>query len=483
MILNLSLAGWRLKRVVRDAIAQFQPVTRTGVAVAVLQAGKTAFAGGFGLRDRERGLKANARTRFAIGSATKAFNSMLLAIHAANSRGAFSLDRPVTSFAPDFDIGGSRVGQITLVDMLSHQAGLPRNDALWYLGPFARDELYFRLRGLEQIDGAFRDKFLYNNLLYMTAGHVLESLIGTSWEQLVQKSILDKLGMTDTSFTSVGFARDGNYAKGYFKAAPIPVKNYGSIGPAAEMNSTVLDLAKWVQMFLAKGLTSDGEVLLDRPAVERQYKELIATGAEGVSYGMGWYIGRLQSLPYVFHDGIADGYSSFVSFMPTRALGVIVLSNEHTPLAGSTLGGYWPLKVAEKVYDWLLNGRVTHNLTLPRLPDGARLFDLPLESESAFAGRSSADTGVVVDYCGIYSDMGYGDMTVGRVGLGLQLSYYGQSWPLKMLGGDVFSFTLHANGTDLTLRCKFLRDGDCKITGFVTRLTSDANVQVVFTRR
>ncbi|HUH85629.1 MAG TPA: serine hydrolase domain-containing protein, partial [Stellaceae bacterium] len=178
-----ALWDTRLKRVIGDAIADFQPVAQTGVAVAVLQNGGIAFSGGFGWRDRQSRKKVTARTVFPIGSATKAFNSMVLAIHAAPPHGNFTLDMPVTDYAPDFAMQQAKpTTDMTLVDMLSHQTGLPRNDALWYLGPFSRCQLYFRLRGLAQINGAFRTAFLYNNLMYMTAGHLLEYLTGSAWE-------------------------------------------------------------------------------------------------------------------------------------------------------------------------------------------------------------------------------------------------------------------------------------------------------------
>jgi len=45
-----------------------------------------------------------------------------------------------------------------------------------------------------------RDRFLYNNHLYVLAGYVAEVLEGQSWEQLVAEYLLQPLNMTSTTF-------------------------------------------------------------------------------------------------------------------------------------------------------------------------------------------------------------------------------------------------------------------------------------------
>ena len=46
----------------------------------------------------------------------------------------------------------------------------------------------------------FREKFLYNNHLYVLAGYVAEVLEHQSWEDLVSEYLLQPLGMTSTTF-------------------------------------------------------------------------------------------------------------------------------------------------------------------------------------------------------------------------------------------------------------------------------------------
>jgi CubicO group peptidase (beta-lactamase class C family) len=62
----------------------------------------------------------------------------------------------------------------------------------------------------------FRDGFIYNNWMYMLAGHVTEKLSGAPWEQMVKQKIWDPLGMTSTKIlTTPDDVTSGNVAKPY----------------------------------------------------------------------------------------------------------------------------------------------------------------------------------------------------------------------------------------------------------------------------
>lgn len=58
----------------------------------------------------------------------------------------------------------------------------------------------------------FRSQFLYNNYMYMLAGHVIERLTGSSWWEQTEKRILKPLGMTST-LTVEHLTRRNNRAK------------------------------------------------------------------------------------------------------------------------------------------------------------------------------------------------------------------------------------------------------------------------------
>ena len=473
MEVHTSLLGSAFEQVVRDAIASVQPVADSGVGVAVLKDGKLCFAAGFGLRDREAGRTVDPYTRFAIGSATKAFTSMVLSMYAQTR--ALSLSRPITTYLPDFTMQEARAsGSMTLEDILSQRTGLPRHDALWYLGPYTRAQLYYRLRYLMQLPGAYRNAFLYNNIMYTMAGHLLECRTGTKWEDIVQTRILDPLAMTATTFTLADLVGDPNHAKGYKKLDGVPLKDFDNIGPAGEINSTALDMATWIQLFLAKGVAPDGTVLIDPTNLERMYTGLTDVGNGTTFYGLGWYVGRLQGHRLVFHDGTADGNTAYVSFMPDDGLGVVLLTNQHCT---DDLIGIWPGKVAERLYDYLLNGHLTGTLRIPSLPvprDGIETVSLPAATTPADFSPN--------DYTGLYSDPGYGDMAVGLWGGGLRIIDYDREMALQPLSGDQFLMSLHAFATDFRVPVVFHRGSDGDVDSLAIRLERRVDA-IVFRRR
>ena len=477
MKIHCSNLGPDFAKAVKDAIHKLQPVDESGVAVAVVKDGHLAFAGGFGLRDRGAAAEVDAETCFAIGSATKAFTSMVISMHA--EQGKISLDVPIKQLLPDFQMKDPQAAsEMTLRDILCHRTGLAPHNSLWYLGPFTRSQLLYRLGYLDpfpvQGGTAFRTMFLYNNIMYMVAGHLLEILFGASYEDVVKTRILDPLGMTATSFTLADLTGSANYAKGYEKADQLPLKDFANIGPAAEINSNVLDMAKWVQLFLRKGLSSNGGVMISPPGLEQMYTAFMKTGdGTGTSYGLGWNIGTIQSNQQnkriIFHTGDADGNAAYVSFMPDDGLGVVVLTNQHcTPDLINT----WPDKVATAIYDHLLGDWVTGELCLP--PRAA-----------SPAGASGADGGAPApapalaspgDYTGMFSNPGYGDMVVNRSGNDLNISYYGLAWPLQPVSDMLFRFDVRGFGAVFPVFVKFARGSTGALDSFAASLVLQPTV-------
>lgn len=481
MEIYCSDLGPDFAQLVKDAIQGLEPVGHAGVAVAVVKDDKLGFAGGYGYRDRGTQARVNAETCFAVGSATKAFTSMAIAMHV--EEGKINLDVPVQQLLPDFQMKDPQASsQTTLRDILCHRTGLAPHNALWYIGPFDRSELFYRLRYLDSVavpgGTAFRTKFVYNNLMYGVAGHLLELLFGVSYEDILEARIFGPLGMTATSLSLADLTGCANYAKGYEKADELPLKDWTNIGPAAEVNSNVLDMAKWVQLFLRKGLTSTGSVLVSQTALEDMYAPLIGTDdGAGSGYGLGWYVGAVQSQladkRIIFHPGDADGNSAYVSFMPDEGLGVIVLTNQHCT---QDLVEIWPNKVATAIYDHLLHGQVTGRLVLPPRPGQ------PVAAANAAPMAAPAVAPAIAapgDYTGMFSNPGYGDMVVSRSGNNLNISYYGLTWPLKPLTDTIFRFDVLAFGADFPVFVQFVRGSSGAIESFTAPLVVQPAVLLI----
>jgi CubicO group peptidase (beta-lactamase class C family) len=487
MQIHCSKLGPDFEKIVKQAIQTHQPVADTGVAVAVLSNGELSYAGGFGFRDRAASEAVDVHTCFAIGSATKAFTSMAVSIFA--EQGTISLDAPIKQFLPDFKMADPEATRdATLIDILCHRTGLAPHNCLWYLGPFTRAQLLYRLRYLEPA-AAFRATYIYNNVMYMVAGQLLEELLGLSYEEIVRTRILNPLGMTATNLSFTELTGSQNRALGYELANELALKDFTNIGPAAEINSTALDMAKWVGLFLSKGVTGNGNVVLAPASLERMYQPCSDPG-DGTKYGLGWNIGaaRLvapggsQEKRLIFHTGDPVGGSAYVSFMPDDGLGVVVLTNQHCT---EGLINKWPDKVATDIYDHLLNDQLSGRLTLPTCSPGGHLSlpaapPAPVAAQMAQAAPAAAGPAAIPDYKGMYSNPGYGDLVVSSAGNRLQISYYESSWELTQRSDLQFLFKVRAFGTEFPVLVMFSKDaGSGAITAFSASLVLKPHVLMI----
>jgi hypothetical protein len=60
--------------------------------------------------------------------------------------------------------------------------------------------------------------------------------------------------------------------------------------------------------------------------------------------------------------------------------------------------------------------------------------------------KSRPFTGAGPDYVGLFSNAGYGDLSVSLRGSELQLNYYQLKWPLTRIATDLYFFSLDAFG-------------------------------------
>jgi hypothetical protein len=66
--------------------------------------------------------------------------------------------------------------------MLSHSTGISRYDMIWYKSDFTRKELFERLHFLEPSQ-SLPEGWLYNNLMYVSAGYIIELFTQKIWKE------------------------------------------------------------------------------------------------------------------------------------------------------------------------------------------------------------------------------------------------------------------------------------------------------------
>ena len=139
-----------------------------------------------------------------IASNSKAFTCAAICILV--DEGKINWNDPVTKYLPDFQMPDPYVTrEMTVLDLVCHRSGMDTfsGDLLWYDTTYTADEIIHRIRYLKPVS-SFRSRYGYQNLMFITAGKVIEKVSGQTWAEFMQTRILDPLGMdrTTTSTTN-----------------------------------------------------------------------------------------------------------------------------------------------------------------------------------------------------------------------------------------------------------------------------------------
>jgi CubicO group peptidase (beta-lactamase class C family) len=314
-----------------------------GVTIAVVEKNKVIYTGGFGYRDYEKKLPVTENTLFAIGSCTKAFTASMIGMLVKD--GVLDLDKPVRNYLPELKFQNEYTNDhATLRDMLCHRTGLPRHDASWYGSTASRSELLSRVQYLEP-SAELREKYQYNNFMFLALGMVVEKMTGKSWEENVKEKILGPLGMNQTKLSVINMAKTDDRSLAYTvkdgkTISPIPYRNIDAIAPAGAINSCAKDMANWLITWINNGKFNGKEIIPSDFRIKAIVPQMATGGGlPGTEnpdihmgeYGFAWGIGSYRGHYRVEHSGGIDGFITSTSFFPSDSIGVFVVTDQSTP--------------------------------------------------------------------------------------------------------------------------------------------------------
>ena len=309
-----------------------------GISIAIVKDDQIIYLKGLGEKDVDKKLPVTPDTRFAIGSASKAFTAMLALMSADD--GKLSLDDSPKKFLPYFTLRDQEAAaKITIRDLLAHRSGLNRTDFAMVTGLLNREEL-IRVAGLAKPTAKLGEKFQYQNIMYAAAGEAVAKAENSTWDKLIATRIFKPLGMnnSDTSSTAMQKARDYSFGYDYNSTTKVtrrlPQRAIPAAAPAGAINSSARDMAQWVRLMLNNG-TYNGKHLVSEKNFDELVRKQMAIGGP-VSYGLGWFLREWKGHKIVEHGGNIDGFNSQVAFMPDQKLGFVLLTN----VTASSLGAF-----------------------------------------------------------------------------------------------------------------------------------------------
>jgi CubicO group peptidase (beta-lactamase class C family) len=317
-------------RSIDQSIAAKIRVGEPGLALAVVKDGTVVHAAGHGLAKR-RGDAITPDTMFHLASCGKQLTGLGLAMLAED--GKLDLDDPMARHIPA--LGGFDL-KVTIRRLLHHTSGI--RDL--YDDEGARDVLarctratnadmirtYADLGCPMATDGTKPgDAFSYSNSGYELLGAVIERVSGQMYRDFFQARVFDRLGMKDSFSVPDPRVHDPRCAIGYFR---------DDGGAFAEHRGTAFDEVVGSGSFYT---TASDLCLYDRALAanvligEASMRQALTSGRTNdgrpTNYGFGWYLGACRGVRFADHEGIWNGYYSYICRYLDRPLSVFLLSN------------------------------------------------------------------------------------------------------------------------------------------------------------
>lgn len=311
-----------------------------GLAIGIVKDGEFAYARGFGVRDVETKEPITPRSLFHMASVSKPF--VATAIMQLVEQGKIRLDAPVITYLPYFKLNDERADMITVQQMLSHVGGMPdAADYQWYQPEYDDGALERYVRGLagEQLIAAPGEKFAYSNIAYEVLGDVIAKVSGRTFEAYMKESVLDPLGMVDSTFLR-GDVAPALAMTPHFGAPlmviPEAYPYNRAHAPSSTLHSNVIEMGNWALANLNRGEFNSNRIL--QPG---SYDLLWAEYAQEMeddqveSVGLGWFIRTHRGRRVIHHGGADPGFETTFAMLPDDGVAIVILANSNTAPVGS----------------------------------------------------------------------------------------------------------------------------------------------------
>lgn len=465
-----------------------------GLALGIVENGKTVLAKGYGVRRLGAPEPVDAHTIFQIGSTTKAFTAAALAMLV--EEGKIGWDDRVIDHLPEFQMSDPWVTrEFTIRDLLTHRSGLPLGAGDLTFVPrttHSRLEMMKALRHLKP-ETSFRTAYAYDNLLYVVAGLVVERVSGKTWEDFVRTRIVNALGMADTTTDEPERYQKVNRSQAHARLGP-PIRGLGeetvlderkalgpNANPAGGVMSSATDMSRWIATQLARGQSPDGKRLWSEASANEMWKGVtilptppargpLAEAAPNFNqYALGWSVQDYRGHRIIQHAGGTLGFLTYVVLIPEKNVGFVIMQNSEDGELFSALR----LMLQD------------HYLGLPPIDWGQRFHDLKaaqMAQAQKLVAAAAAPTSAqppslpLSAYAGAYDDAWYGRATVtaGANGLVLDMT---RTPGMKAVLAPYRRDTFVARWEDPAIEpayVTFAVGGDDKVSGVTLRAYSPA---------
>ncbi len=294
-------------------------------SVLVAESGKAIYKKSFGLANMEWNIPNQPDTKFRFGSITKQFTSML--VLQLVEQGKMQLDGKLSDYLPFYP---KKVGErVTIHHLLNHTSGIPTYTGLpgfianLSRDPYTPDELIKKFIADKELEFEPGKKYSYNNSGYFLLGAIVEKVAGEPYEKVLQRQILDPLGMKNTGYDhweTVLDKRATGYERTLTGYRTAPYLDMSIPYAAGSLYSTVEDLYLWDQaLYTDKLLSPKWKALMFQPGLD--------------NYAYGWVVQKVSEKEpgagstMVSHGGGINGFNTLIVRLVDQKHLVVLFNN------------------------------------------------------------------------------------------------------------------------------------------------------------
>ncbi|WP_286262712.1 serine hydrolase domain-containing protein [Thalassotalea atypica] len=338
-----------------------------GAAFAIVKNDAIVSLKTFGHIDKAKSRKVNSNTVFRLASVSKPFAATITTMLAQDR--LLNLSDPITKYVPHFSLAKKGAAEkIQLKHLLSHSTGLMPN---------AYDNLLHENWNMKKILGRF-DRITpicepakcygYQNIAYGLLEPAIEASQSKNYAMLLQEKVFSPLDMHNASVGIDVFKQQKNTAKPHIlmqrkktgkkdrngkeirkyiwqtvKVEP----DFYKVAPAAGVNASINDMAKWLIANLGHNPDVLSPALLSEvttPRIKtqkdlrRKYWKHHLTDAH---YGYGWRIYQFDDNPIIYHSGWVSGFRADIGYSPELGIGFAMLINAESNVINKISSQFW----------------------------------------------------------------------------------------------------------------------------------------------
>lgn len=269
-----------------------------------------------GVRRIDSGVAVLEDDHWGIGSVTKSMTATLVATMV--DQGMLRWDTTLGEVFPEFDQMQERYHDMTVVELLSHSAGVPKDDdEVWTPFVQSSDSLIEQRYALSKEalaydSDAVQGHFLYSNINYVIVAAILEKRASMPYEALMQTYLFRPLGMQSAQVDVIGQQEKiwgHKYQNGQWNAidpAMHHVDNAAIVAPAGSRTFVTLDdMGRYLMAHLR---AKQGSATLMQVENFHKLHTKVVDADEDLGYALGWFTESSYGLQ---HSGSDDRWLAF----------------------------------------------------------------------------------------------------------------------------------------------------------------------------